>query len=182
VRTGGAALLLLSFGTRHIFQLVAHREGINECGGSRSGSTTPQITHKTGAMRLNSANDNQHHSLRPLQKAYLAFGDGTFRPRTRLAHHYRAGHHNSRQHNVEKPVDGGVVSQQERQVRTAVQHRIEERKHVTCLVARATRPSTISNSPASITTIPVAQTNLPCANRNAAQTSLNRPRNVRTLG
>src|ERR1035441_1400426 len=54
-------------------------------------------------------------------------------------------------------------------------------KRVPWLVARATRPSTISKTAAPVTTTP-AQRKLPAANSHAAQILISRPRNVSTLG
>src|SRR5579871_222448 len=62
-------------------------------------------------------------------------------------------------------------------------------KAVTWLVARATRPSTMSNNPAPISTSPAQRKStlglsaLPArANSHAAQMLMTKPRNVRTLG
>src|SRR5215467_168605 len=54
-------------------------------------------------------------------------------------------------------------------------------KRVTWSVARATRPSTISNRPAPITTSPAAR-NSPSANNQAAQILIRSPRKVSTFG
>ena len=75
------------------------------------------------------ADDQQHHALGPFHEADLALGNRVFRPRAGIADHHRGGHHQRRQHHVKGPVDRSVPDQQahqQRQIRIAVQHRIEE--------------------------------------------------------
>ena len=88
------------------------------------------ITQSTGAMRLNSApmmisTTRSGRSRKP----DLAFGNGVLGARPRVAHHHRSGHHDCGQHDVEEPVDRGVVNQQADQhaeIGIAVEHGIEK--------------------------------------------------------
>jgi len=84
--------------------------------------------------------DNQHHSLRPLEEPYLATRDRILGACSGVARQHRPRHHNSRQHNIEEPINTRVVDEQPHQqdeVGVAVEHGIKEPTEARDLIALA---------------------------------------------